>query len=334
MDQVTQDPEAHRDGAAWRGRRDRSIPVGGWGEPDGSGGPDDADGEAHRRRQRARDAGRDRGSLPAESAGPPGGRGRQGHHHRSHERRGARRRRLQERGHDPDRRVPPQRHHAGDRPGDRGVPRGQGRQRGPHRPLQGEGRQDQGLGRHHESLREGRAGRRKGRGGGQGRPRRRRRRQGVPARLPGRPSPGEEPQLDDRPAHQGARDQVQPPPGQRRALAPGGPGGGARGEAEAHAGGHPRGHGHHRRREEHHGLRRVHRPGRGRRPAPHHRHVVGPDQPPLRARAGGRQARRGRPPLRQGVRPRLARAQAEGARSLGVGRGAVLPWAAATPARW
>ena len=64
--------------------------------------------------------------------------------------------------------------------------------------------------------------------------------------------------------------------------------------------------------------------GRRRRPAAHHRHVVGAHQPPVRARAGGRQAGRGRPPLRQGVRPRLARAQAEGPRPLGVGGGALL----------
>ena len=43
--------------------------------------------------------------------------------------------------------------------------------------------------------------------------------------------------------------------------------------------------------QEHHRVRRVRRPGRHRRPAPHHRHVVGPHQPPDR---GAQRRRRDR----------------------------------------
>ena len=41
-------------------------------------------------------------------------------------------------------------------------------------------------------------------------------------------------------------------------------------------------------RQEHHRVRRVHRPRRHRRPAPHHRHELGPRQPPARAVPGRR----------------------------------------------
>src|SRR5205085_3868063 len=127
-----------------------------------------------------------------------GGRGRPGPRGPRRQQRSPGRRRLQERGRDPDRGVPPPRRTAEGGRRDRGLPGGQGGQRGPHRPLQGQGRQDQGLGRDHPGLREGLA-RRGPRGGGrQGRPERRRRREGVPAGLAGGPAAREEPDRHDR----------------------------------------------------------------------------------------------------------------------------------------
>ena len=64
------------------------------------------------------------------------------------------------------------------------------------------------------------------------------------------------------------------------------------------------------RRQEHHRLRRVHRPRRRRRPAPHHRHVVGPHLAPVRAGADRRGARSQGARYRLGARAHLARPQA------------------------
>ena len=90
-----------------------------------------------------------------------------------------------------------------------------------------------------------------------------------------------------------------------------------------------------RHREEHHRLRRLHRPRRHRRPAARHRHVVGPDRPSLRDLPGGRPGRGRRAPLRPRDRPRLARATS---RSRSDPVGAVderfSRRAAATRARW
>ncbi len=72
--------------------------------------------------------------------------------------------------------------------------------------------------------------------------------------------------------------------------------------------------------QEHHRLRRVHRPGRHRRPAPHHRHLLGPRQPPFRALLGGRRGRGGGPQVRPRDRARLARLQAAPGGSLDAGR--------------
>ena len=129
------------------------------------------------------------------------------------------------------------------RRGDRGLPRVQGGQRGADRPLQGQGRQDQGLGPDLRRPRQRHAGRGTGGRGGQGRPRRGRGRARVPARLPGGPAAGEEPRVADGADHPGQGHQAQPPSGQRRPLAPGGARGGARGEEEADAVRPRRGHG-------------------------------------------------------------------------------------------
>ena len=71
------------------------------------------------------------------------------------------------------------------------------------------------------------------------------------------------------------------------------------------------------RRQEHHRLRRVHRSRRHRRPAAHHRHVVGPRRAPVRALQGERRDRRHRAEVRPGDRARLARPQAAHHRSVG-----------------
>ncbi len=69
---------------------------------------------------------------------------------------------------------------------------------------------------------------------------------------------------------------------------------------------HPQGHG-----QEHHRFRRVHRPQRHRRPAPHHRHELGPHRPSL-GNAEGRPGNRRRGARReQGKGTRQPRPQAE-----------------------
>ena len=72
-----------------------------------------------------------------------------------------------------------------------------------------------------------------------------------------------------------------------------------------------------RRGEERHRLRRVRGPGRHRRPAAHHGHVLGPRGKPAGRRAPGRGSRSQDPEVRQGKGPRIAGAQAIAARSRG-----------------
>ena len=211
--------------------------------------------------------------------------------------------------------------HAGSLPegrrGDRGLPRVQGGQRRADRPLQGQGRQDQGLGPDLQGPRQRHPGRGPGRRGGQGRPRGRRGRARVPARLPGGPASGQEPGRDGGPDDPGQGDQAQPAARQRGALAARGAGRGARGEEEAHAVGAGRGHGAHRHREEPHRLRGLHRPRRHRRAAARHRHVVGSGRASLRDLPDRRPGRGGGAALRPRDRPGVARLQAEVVRPVG-----------------
>ncbi len=70
------------------------------------------------------------------------------------------------------------------------------------------------------------------------------------------------------------------------------------------------------RHQEHHRVRRVRRSRRHRRPAPHHRHELGPGQPPVRALPGGRRGHRPRPQVQPRDRARVARPQADPGRPL------------------
>ena len=232
--------------------------------------------------------------------------------------RGHRRRRLQVGGHHPPRRVPrrdrPDRRQEGRRgrraPGEDG---GQGRLR---RPLQGKSREDEGLGRRGARLPGAPRGRGPGHRAREGRPRRGHRRAGVPARQPGGHAPGAQPRQPARPGAAHARDQGQQEARQHRALAQGGSRGGERRAQARHAGDPRRGQGPDGHREEHHGVRRLRRPGRHRRPAPHHGHVVGPHQPPERSAERGRRDQGPGPEVRPRLRARLARLQAAQGRSL------------------
>ena len=79
----------------------------------------------------------------------------------------------------------------------------------------------------------------------------------------------------------------------------------------------PQGH-----RQEHRRLRRVHRPRRHRRPAAHHRHVLGPHQPPQR-HAQDRSGNRSQGPVdRQGKGKDRPGPQAEGSQPVGEHRAA------------
>jgi exosome complex RNA-binding protein Csl4 len=158
------------------------------------------------------------------------------------------------------------------------------------RPLEGEGRSLQGLGRDQRRVRTRRADRRHHHHAREGRPvgHHPRRREGVLAGLAGRPAPGAQPRqvlgqtfnfkvikfnkkrgnivlsrrvlLEKERAAEGV-------------------------DARAPEGGPDR----RGRRQEPHRVRCVHRPRRHRRPAPHHRHELGPGQPPVRAVPGRRQ---------------------------------------------
>ena len=188
-------------------------------------------------------------------------------------------------GTDPARRV-----HAGRRHGrrqgrrrDRRLPREPRERERPVRPLQGEGRPPQGLGRDLRRVRARRADRRHHQRAREGRPlgHHPRRREGVPARLAGRPAPGAQPRRLHRQELQVQGHQVQQEARQHRAVAPRAPREGARraeGADAREAQGRPDRRGH---RQEPHRVRRVHRPRRHRRPAAHHRHELGPRQPPV-----------------------------------------------------
>ncbi len=67
-----------------------------------------------------------------------------------------------------------------------------------------------------------------------------------------------------------------------------------------------RGHGRQGHHQEHHRVRRVRRPRRHRRPAPHHRHELGPRQPPERGVPGRRRGHGQGPQVQRRDRARLA----------------------------
>ena len=182
---------------------------------------------------------------------------------------------------------------------------GQGRLR---RPLQGEGREDEGLGRRGARLSG--APRRRGprHRARQGRPRRRHRRARVPPRLAGRPPPRAQPGQPQGPGAAHARHQGQQEARQHRALAQGRPRRRERRAEARHPGDPRRGQGPHGHGEEHHRVRRLHRPRRHRRPAPHHRHVLGPHQPPERGAQRRRRDQGQGPEVRPRERARLASA--------------------------
>ena len=213
------------------------------------------------------------------------------------------------------------RHHRGpgvpgrERPGHRSARRHRGRAPGAHRgprrlrrSLPRKSGEDEDLGRRGEGLcrQEGRH--RPRHRADQGRPGGGHRRAGVPARLAGGRAPGPEPGRPARPGTADARHQGEQEAREHRPVAEGPPRGRERGEEEAHARDARRGQGAARRGEEHHRLRRVHRPGRHRRPAAHHGHVVGPRRAPVRAVQGQRRDRRDRAEVRPGHRARVARA--------------------------
>ena len=194
------------------------------------------------------------------------------------------------------------------------------------RPLQGQGREDEGLGRGREVLSLGldRPGPRHR--PHQGRPRRGHRRQGVPAGLARGRQAGQEPRgaarqgprLQGHLRRQEARQHRPLAQGRRRGRA----GGPQEGDAAAPRGGtRPARH-----RQEPHRLRRLRGSRRPRRPAPRHRHVVGPRQPSLGPRQGRRRDRGRGPQVRPGDRARLARHQA-------ADRGSVGPRAREVPRR-
>ena len=111
-----------------------------------------------------------------------------------------------------------------------------------------------------------------------------RRRRGVPAGQPGRYPPGSR----HRPANASVAavpdPQDGPPPRQHRGVAPFRPGRDACRAARRYRGSPGRGPGDRGRGQEHHRLRRVHRPRRYRRPAARDRHGLAPRQPPQRDR--------------------------------------------------
>ena len=103
--------------------------------------------------------------------------------------------------------------------------------------------------------------------------------------------------------------------------------------AQGHAGIDGRGTDRARRGEERHRLRRVRGSGRHRRAAAHHGHVLGPRGEPAGRCFAGRGSGSQDPEVRQGKGPRVARAQAIAARSVGLGGGALHPGQESLPAR-
>ncbi len=145
-------------------------------------------------------------------------------------------------------------------------------------------------------------------------------RQGVPARLAGRPSPGPQPGRVHRPEPQVQGHQVQQEARQHRSVAPRAPREGARRPQGVDARapeGRPGRRGH---RQEPHRVRRLHRPRRHRRSPPHHRHELGPGQSPERA-VPGRRPRAGQGPQVQRRRPSASRWASS--------RSARIPWSRA-----
>ncbi len=174
-----------------------------------------------------------------------------------------------------------------------------------------QGPPDAGLGDGHLQVPRGRRGQGEGHPQDQGRPARRHRRQRLPARQPGRHPPP----VRHRRLHRSG-DRVHDPqdrrgPAQHRRQPPQADRDHPRAAEEAaprrdRAGAGPHGHG-----QEHRRLRRVRRPGRHRRPAAHHRHELGPDQPPQRHGQDRRPDRGHGPPRRQGPREDRAGPEAE-----------------------
>ena len=239
-----------------------------------------------------------------------GGRNRPGHHHRSPPERGRCRHRRQIR-----RRHPRQRVHRHRRAADRLDDRGARREaRGPQRkpdPVVRQGRAEEELGQHPHQVSRGlrRHGPRQGQG--QGRAHHLDRGRRLHAGLAHRRAAAQEPGPVRRPDLRLQGPQDQPRQEEHRPFPPRADRAAAHGEAPRPPRLHParpvpQGH-----RQEHHRLRRLHRPRRHGRPAPHHRHELGPDLAPERDAQAGRGDRgddhRGEP--REGAR--LARPQAD-----------------------
>ena len=152
----------------------------------------------------------------------------------------------------------------------------------------------------------------------------------VPARVPDRAAPGAQHRRAARPGLPVQDHQAQQAPPQHRRLAPRDPRGRARDQARAAdegAGGRAGAEG---RGQEHHGLRRLHRPRRRGRPAPHHRHVLRPRLAPQRDGQVRPGARGQDPRHRLGARAHLARPQAAPAVPVGQ-RGRQVPGRHARP---
>ena len=218
-----------------------------------------------------------------------------------------------------DRRVPrrERRSHRAGRRHRRRAARAHRRSRRLRRPLARKSREDEDLGRGREGLCRAQGRHRPRHRADQGRPGGRHRRARVPARIADRRASGAQPRRAARPGAAHARHQGQQEARQHRALAQGAARGRERREEEAHARDARRRQGAQGRRQEHHRLRRVHRSRRHRRPAAHHRHVVGPRRPSVGAVQGQRRDRRDRAQVRPGDRARVARPQAAHHRSVG-----------------
>jgi hypothetical protein len=179
------------------------------------------------------------------------------------------------------------------------------------RPVQEEGRLHARVGAHPRRVRERRAGGRHARQEDQGwRGRRPHGRRRVPPGLADRAPPRPEHRRAARPEVRVQDHQAQQAPPQHRRLAPRDPRDRARRQAREADEGARQGPGAEGRRQEHHRLRRVHRPRRRGRPAPHHRHVVGPHLASERDGPDRHGARGQGPRHRLGARAHLARPQA------------------------
>ena len=265
-----------------------------------------------RRQRRVREAsGRERANAAGRRADPRPGRA-------GDERRDPRGHRLQVRRDDPAARVrlASRREAPAARRRDRGDPRANREQLRLRRPLAREGGPEPRLGHGRGGFPD--RGVRQGTGArtGEGRARRRHRRPRLPAGLDRGLAAAEEPRRPQGTRSRVPRRRPRPQARQHRPLAQGAPRRDRGREAQGSAGGarrRPRPQG---RRQEHHGLRRVRRPRRHRRPAPRHGHVVGTRRAPLRGREGGRGDRGEGPEVRRRVGTDLARDEAAQARSV------------------